>query len=105
MIISNIFINAIYNEGISLDDIETVLAVTEKLTYDELCLLAIFSRKDELNLDNLRKGDFSCRSSRTEGAGLDSTPAVLQNICNLINMGIIYFAIVHFILCRTMTLA
>lgn len=87
MITSNIFISAIYNEGVSLDDVETVLAVTEKLTYRELCLLAIFSRKDELDLDDLREGDFSNGSWRTEGAGLESTPAVLQNICNLINTG------------------
>ncbi|PFH86467.1 hypothetical protein [Bacillus sp. AFS088145] len=86
-IISNIFVNAVFNDEASLVELENILNVVEKLTYQQICLLSIFARKEEFTEYEMRKGDISDGSWRTAGAGFPESPIILQQISDLIGMG------------------
>ncbi len=50
---SNVFANAFFYEGISLEEIYFVLKLAEELTYDSFCVLSLFCRPELFNRHNI----------------------------------------------------
>lgn len=68
---ANIFITALFNEQFSPETVNHVLALAERLTYRQLCLLSLFSRPQPIPL---RDKDYHSPSDRREHPQSRSAP-------------------------------
>ena len=84
-IIGNIFANVAFVQAFSINEANHLLKIAENLTYRQFCVLALFERKKELNLTNLRKEDY-----RGIGKITFDTYSLLEEIYELIRMGLVF---------------
>jgi hypothetical protein len=86
--LGNLLANFAFQEGLSRSDANLCLRFADRLSYRQLCLLALFGRKDEF--PNLRDGTFEERvSADAPREGLFELVAVLEEADELMNAGML----------------
>ncbi len=85
--ISRIFTNTAFQVEISVAEANHVLQIVENMTYRQMCLLALFNRKNELENNNLL--NVSLSEMQEEMALSNGLLPILQEIFQLYNLGLI----------------
>lgn len=86
--IANIFANTTFHSEVSSSEANHILQVAENMTYRQMCLLALFERKGDLEGVHLATKDLASQDNEDEKEIIDDLSA-LQEIYQLYNSGLV----------------
>ena len=89
-IIASIFTNTVFHSDISASEANYILHLAESMTYRQMCLLAVFERKAELEGISLATKDFS-QDNEKDDTPIISDLSALQEIYQLNNLGLVAY--------------
>ncbi len=94
--ISNIFANVAFMSDISINEANHILNIADRLTYRQICLLALFFKKDTIENLNLRENNYNHRTVNTQDQAeiyteiTYETDSTIQEIYDLYNQGLLW---------------
>lgn len=83
-ILSNIFANIAFSPGFSVGESNHVLQIAEKLTYEQMCILSLIERKNEIQGFSLKEGEYLLNTVVSY-----KTISLLQQILEMYNSGLV----------------
>jgi hypothetical protein len=85
--IANIFSNTTFHSEINSSEANHILQVAENMTYRQMCLLALFERKAEIN--DIRLATKDATKDDDEDSSIIKDISLLQEIFQLYNLGLV----------------
>lgn len=86
--IANVFANTTFHSEISSSEANHVLQLAENMTYRQMCLLALFERKDEIGSIQLYNRSLSDQENEIDRSVILDL-SILQEIYQLYNLGLV----------------